>query len=99
MTTYPTHPEKWLASTMSTLLRRVTMLEQRTRNIDSGTLLQTITGVIDPAYVSGQPMVTITGAAALTGPYQRLVSYTPVASDLVLLIPSGSTYVVAGKLV
>lgn len=87
------------AQQLADLFKRVTRLETRTRNVDSGTLLQTVTGVIDPAYVSGQPNVTITGSGALTGPYQRLATYTPVASDPVILIPSGASYIVAGKLI
>lgn len=98
MTTYPESPDRRFPALVADLSRRLLRVEQRTRNLDSGTLVQTVTGTIDPAYVSGDPNVTITGSGALTGPYQTLASYTPVANDPVLLIPSGATYVVAGKL-
>jgi hypothetical protein len=94
--TFPTPPEARFASTVKGLLTRVGLLEQRTQQFDSGTLLQTVTGVVDPAYTAGQPMVTVTGSAALTGPYQCVSSYVPVAGDSVLLLPSGATYIVIG---
>jgi hypothetical protein len=94
--TFPTPPEARFASTVKGLLTRVNLLEQRTQQFDSGTLLQTVTGVVDPAYTVGQPMVTITGSAVLTGPYQCVSSYVPVAGDSVLLLPSGATYIVIG---
>ncbi len=98
MTTYPPRPDQRFAQTIKDLMTRTSLLEQRTQNLDSGTLIQTLTGTIDPAYASGDPMVTVTGAAGLTGPYQHLTSYTPAANDLVLLVPNGQTYIVAGKL-
>jgi hypothetical protein len=94
--TFPTPPEARFASTVKGLLTRTSLLEQRTQQFDSGTLLQTVTGVVDPAYTAGNPMVTVTGSAALTGPYQCVSSYVPVAGDTVLLLPSGATYIVIG---
>lgn len=95
---FPTRPDQWVAATVAALTRRVGMLEQRTQNIDSGTLLQTLTGTIDAAYTpgSGNPMVLLTGAAATTGPYPYVSGYVPAPSDSVLLVPSGTTYVIAG---
>lgn len=97
MTTYQVPAKDWFATQFSALMRRVSSLETRTQNIDSGTLLQTLTGTIDPAYSGvGNPNVQITGAASVTGPYSYLSGYVPSANDSVLLVPSGSTYVIAG---
>jgi hypothetical protein len=78
----------------------VDRLKTRTAGIDSGFPLMALPGVIDPGYTSGDPMAYVNGAAALTGPYQHLASYTPAASDPVLLIPVPAlqSYVIAGKL-
>lgn len=97
MTQYPSGLDDRFAADLGALYRRVTMLENRTGNIDSGTLIQTLTGTIDPAYTGvGNPSVQISGAASLTGPYQYLSGYAPAAGDNVLLVPSGTTYVIAG---
>jgi hypothetical protein len=97
VTTYPKELGIRFAATIADLINRVRLLENRTRNIDSGTLLQTLTGTVDPAYTgSGAPNVQITGATSLSGPYQAVSGYQPTAGDTVLLIPSGATYVVAG---
>ena len=81
--------------------RRVRTLEARSMGIDSGFPLMALTGFIDPAYSSGDPMVLINGATVLSGPYSHLSSYTPAANDQVLVIPvvSQQTYIVIGKLV
>lgn len=57
-------------------------------------------GVIAGTYVSGDPQVYINGSNTLSGPFQYVTSYTPVANDAVLLAPLGvsKTYVVIGKL-
>jgi hypothetical protein len=81
--------------------QRLAKLETRTAGIDSGMPLGLLPGVIDPAYTSGDPKVLVNGAAELSGPYQHLASYTPVANDSVILAPVGGTakaYVVLGKL-
>lgn len=99
MTTYPVPLQRRVADMLARLQTRVTLLESRTAGIDSGTNIQTTTGTVDPAYTTGQPMVTLKGASSLSGPYQRLAAYTPTAGDLVLMIPNGATYIVAGKLI
>lgn len=78
---------------------RVQALENRTSRVNSALYIHTRTGVVDPAYTTGLPMVTVTGDTALTGPYPYLASYTPVASDPVMLAPQGAGYVVLGRLV
>lgn len=89
-----------IAATQRALQSRVARLETRTAGIDSGFPLMMLPGTIDPAYTSGDPMVAVNGAAALTGPFQHLASYTPVANDAVLLAPCGAlgSYVVLGRL-
>ena len=58
------------------------------------------TGVVDPAYTTGKPKVTLAGAAGLTASgLDRLSSYTPTASDPVLIAVVGSSYVILGKVV
>jgi hypothetical protein len=57
----------------------------------------TVTGVIDPGYTSGDPNVTVGTDTTLSGPYQHLSSYTPVASDSVILISLGTTWVILGR--
>lgn len=55
-------------------------------------------GKIDPAYSSGSPKVIFDGETVVSGKgYPRLSSYAPVANDRVLLIPVGTSYVIAGK--
>jgi hypothetical protein len=101
MTQYPA-PFGWdrVVASMQDLRTRVKLLESRTAGIDSGFPLMALPGVIDSAYTSGDPHVFINGSATLSGPYQHLASYTPVASDSVLLIPVPAlqAYVVAGRL-
>jgi hypothetical protein len=101
VTQYPPKigPERFTAA-LSGYARRIAILETRTSGIDSGFPLMLLPGVVDPGYVAGDPMVHVNGAAALTGPYQHLASYTPAAGDSVLLAPVGAlkTYVVLGKL-
>lgn len=89
-----------ITATQRGIQARMAKLESRTAGIDSGWPLMMLPGVIDPAYSSGDPMVLVNGATALSGPYQHLASYTPAASDQVLLAPVGAlrTYVVLGKL-
>lgn len=55
--------------------------------------------VIDPAYVSGNPKVRFEGELTVSVKrYAVLGSYVPVAGDRVVLLPSGTTYVIIGKL-
>lgn len=81
------------ASNKTALERRVKLLEIRADNN-----LPAQPGVISPSYTSGDPMVTVGSDASLTGPYQHLSSYTPVASDAVALIRLAGTWVVLGRL-
>jgi len=85
---------------MTSMRQRITKLESRTAAIDSGFPLAALPAVIDATYSgSGDPMAYINGAAALTGPYQYLAAYTPVAGDSVLVLPVGAlqTYIILGK--
>lgn len=55
--------------------------------------------VIDPAYSSGNPKVTFEGESTMsTKGYPFLSSYTPVATDRVVLVPIGTTYLIVGKI-
>lgn len=57
-------------------------------------------GTIDAAYVSGRPRVLFDGETVLGGKvYPYLASYTPVASQRVLLAPVGSGYVILGRII
>lgn len=56
-------------------------------------------GVIDPAYAGlpNLPKVTFEGESTLSGKtYPHLASYVPVASDRVVLVPVGTTYLIIG---
>lgn len=100
MTIYPKSLEQRFAGQLADMLRRLTKLESRTGAIDSGFPLAPLPAVIDPAYSSGDPHAYINGSAVLTGPYGHLASYTPAASDVVLVMPVGvqQTYVVLGRM-
>lgn len=89
-----------LAKNAMSAERRLTKLESRTAGIDSGFPLGLLPGVISGSYTSGDPMVSVNGAAE-SGPYKYLTSYTPTASDAVILAPVGGTmkaYIVIGKI-
>lgn len=81
------------------LMKRVKKLESRTASIDSGFPLAALPAVVSASYSSGDPQVYLNGAAALTGPYQHLASYTPAANDQVLALPVPAlrTYIILGK--
>lgn len=56
--------------------------------------------VVNPAHAGGRPRVTFDGETTLsTKTYAYLSSYTPTANDRVLLVPSGTSYVIVGKVV
>lgn len=102
MTQYPQKlgPDR-IAKTHRTTQDRLTRLESRTLGIDSGMPLGLLPGVISSSYTSGDPMVVVNGAAAASGPYRYLTSYTPAANDSVILAPVGGSmkaYIVIGKL-
>ena len=103
MTLYPRQLEQRFAHHQADVVRRLKKLETRTSWFDTGSPLNLLPGEIDPAYTTGDPHVYVNGSANLTGPYQYLTSYTPTASDAVLLAPvvlaaSGATWVILGKL-
>lgn len=55
-------------------------------------------GTIPASYISGRPTVLFDGeAVASTKTYPYLSTYTPTASHRVLLIRSGATWVVVGR--
>ena len=100
MAQYPAKLTERFARHLADLTRRVKKLESRTSGIDSGFPLMALPAVIDPAYTSGDPQVLLNGSTTLTGPYQHLASYTPVAGDSVLAMPvlAARTYIILGKL-
>ena len=97
---YPPVLDRRFAATLADVLRRLTKLESRTAAIDSGFPLAALPAVINPGYTSGDPTAYINGGPVLTGPYQHLASYTPVASDTVVVLPVGvlKTYIILGRL-
>ncbi|MFE2407133.1 hypothetical protein ACFXDE_02180 [Kitasatospora sp. NPDC059408] len=101
MPLYPRPLEQRFPAELQSIQLRLGRVETRTSAIDSGWPLAVLPAVIDPAYTSGQPRAFVNGATTLTGPYQRLASYTPAANDSVLVLPvrSTRTYVILGKLV
>lgn len=105
MTQYPPPLDQRHAAAMMDFAQRITKLETRTAGIDSGFPLMALPGVVSPSYTTGDPAVQVngavdgTGAAVYSGPYQHLASYTPVASDsvIVLPVPALQTYIVLGR--
>lgn len=99
MPLYPRPLQSRHAQATVQLQQAVTKLQTRTAVVDSGFPVAALPAVIDHNYASGNPMVYVNGAAVLTGPYQSLGSYTPRASDSVLLVPvpALNTYVIAGS--
>lgn len=87
-----------LVSTVGALRRRLDGLQATTLN-RLGTHTHTTFGTVDAAYTSGKPQVTIDGATGLSGPLDRLASYTPVAGDRVVVAVVGGGPVVLGKVV
>lgn len=70
------------------------------RSISPAPKSATRLATIDPAYASGRPRVTFDGETTLsTRLYPYLSSYAPAAGDRVLLLRSGRTWVVLGKVV
>jgi hypothetical protein len=97
---YPARLEDRFGLAVPDILRRLRLLEVRTAVLDSGFPLMVLPGVISGSYSgSGDPEVYVNGSTTLTGPYQHLASYTPAASDTVLLVPVPAlqSYVVIGK--
>ena len=100
MPTYPVPMGRRFENGFREMQRRLRTVETRTMGIDTGFPLMALPAVIDPAYASGDPMAFINGATTLTGPYQHLTSYTPVAGAHVLALPvvAQRTYVIIGAL-
>lgn len=84
--------EKWLRAAEQRLQR----LEQRTLVLDPGNLVVAYTGTIPGSYTSGQPTVVLAGSGVTIGPLPCLSSYTPHANDVVMVLPLGASYVIAG---
>ena len=101
MTQYARPIPQRFQATLVAIQARLTRVETRTAGIDSGFPLMVLPGVIDSAYVSGNPQVYVNGAATLSGPYSYLASYTPAAGDQVILVPVGAlqSYIIIGKYV
>lgn len=97
---YPVPIDQRHAQAMADIRRRLAVLDSRTACLDSGWPVAALPAVIDPGYTSGDPKIYLNGATTLSGPYQHLASYTPVAGDNVLVIPVGvqQSYVVLGRL-
>jgi hypothetical protein len=93
MTAYPAQLTQRFAREFRELKARITKLETRTGSIDSGANLAALPATIDPDYTGpGDPMCLIGDTApSLTGPYNYLSSYTPVANDTVLVLPMPAT--------
>ena len=73
-------------------------IAEHTKQADPNAVSVPRLGTVDPAYVSGAPKVTLEGTTVLSpAGFPRLSAYTPAASDRVLLLPVGSSYVILGK--
>lgn len=57
-------------------------------------------GKIDPAHTTGRPKIVFDGEITASGKqYPYLASYTPAASDRVILALVSGSYIVLGKIV
>jgi len=84
-------PEEWGRA----LVAAVKRLQAKTAFIETGCTMTSYIGTIPGTYTSGDPTVVLATGTVL-GPLQHLKSYTPVAGDIVLVVPVGQTYIVAG---
>lgn len=98
MSRYPQPLADRFAATIRDILARLSAVEARGAHLNSADLVYARLSTVDPAYASGNPLVTVDGDAGLTGPYGFLRSYTPASGDRVLLVPMGATYLVAGRI-
>ena len=98
MTLYPVPLDQRHAQTLQNMQTAIKTLQARTMGIDSGIPLMSLPGQIDPGYPAdgSNPMVYVNGSAELTGPYEYLASYFPVAGDTVTMLPVQQSYIVLG---
>ena len=98
MTLYPVPLDQRHAQTLQNMQGAIKTLQARTMGIDSGIPLMSLPGQVDPGYPAdgSNPMVYVNGSAELTGPYEYLASYFPVAGDTVTMLPVQQSYIVLG---
>lgn len=82
--------DEWVAATE----RRLKRLEAKCQVLEGPNVVN-YTGTIPGTYTSGDPTVLLP-SGTLLGPLPHLSTYTPHANDVVLLLPLGGSYVVAG---
>jgi len=95
MTRMPMPPQQRFKKGLSDVGARLGLLERRTLVLEDGVNVVNYVATISPGYTSGQPTVVLPNGTTL-GPFPCLDSYTPVANDVVLMLPNGQSYVIAG---
>ena len=96
MTLYPVPLDQRHAQTLQNMQGAIKTLQARTMGIDSGIPLMSLPGVIDSGYPGdgSNPKAYVNGSADLTGPYEYLASYFPVAGDTVTMLPVQQSYII-----
>ena len=96
MTLYPVPLDQRHAQTLQGMQTAIKTLQARTMGIDSGIPLMSLPGQIDPGYPGdgSNPMAYVNGSAELTGPYEYLASYFPVAGQAVTMLPVQQSYII-----
>lgn len=95
MSTFPMPLEHRFEQAMRQVGNALRALQTRTALLEPGCNVVAYTGTIPGTYTSGDPTVQLPGGTVL-GPLPHLNSYTPHAGDVVLLIPVGQSYIIAG---
>jgi hypothetical protein len=97
---YPPSLARMFPDLIRDMKRRLRDVELRTSPVNPTSMLYATTGIVDPAYSSGLPRVTLAGDSVLSAAgYPYLATYTPAASDVVLLLPLRGSYVIGGRVI
>jgi hypothetical protein len=92
---FPVHPAARFRVSLEVLAEIVTRLVQRTLVLEDGVNVVNYVATISASYTSGQPTVVMPNGDT-AGPFPCLDTYTPHANDVVLMVPNGQSYVIAG---
>lgn len=95
MAKFPKPPAQRFGANMGELATQVALLLQKTLVLEDGAYVVNYVATISAGYTSGQPTVLMPDGST-AGPYPCLSSYTPHASDTVLMVPNGQSYIILG---
>lgn len=95
MTQMPRPPQQRFKKGLATVGDTLGMLLRKTLVLEDGCNVVNYVATISAGYSSGQPTVVMPDGST-AGPYPVLHGYTPVAGDVVVMIPNGQSYIIAG---